>query len=707
MSAPKQLPSLMLLLALLGLSSSATFAATQATYYVSPTGNDANPGTLASPFQTLAKAQAVVRTVNSSMTGDILVTLRGGTYPLSSTLSFGVTDGGTNGFYVRYVNYTGETPLLTGGQPIGGWTVYDQAKNIWKATGVTSSFRQLYVNGTKAIRARSPNLGTGGALNFDRFINVDKTAHDVQVASSYVSNWNNFTKVEMHLMASWSDQTMRLASYTVSGTTAYVKFQKPEDNILFVRSFPMFAITAAGKGQCLYFENALEFLDSPGEWYLNDSTHTLYYMPRTGENMASATVVAPILQTVLSVGGSSTTLQAGYLWFQGLAFAHSTYMRPSSAGLLDNQAGIFNVAPTQGNTLYFGRPAAGVVVTNANHIHFEGDIFAQMAATGLDFISGTHDDKIIGNVFTDIGGSGISLGKFSADTATEGHIAYNPTDKNEICTNDTIMDNYITNVTTEIQGTCGIVAGYPRFIDIEHNEVSNTNYTGISVGFGWTSTPNAMTNNKINYNDVHNVCNFLADGGGIYTLSNQGTGSEEEYNYIHDYATKPTWADYDDHGIYMDQETSGYTVSNNVLFNCPGIFKNSIGTPNTIANNAGTTPPTGVGIEAAYAAIKNNLAIPLPKFSGTTGIMSGAGSAGTLARTSMGMTGSVLHLDLTGWTRANLEVFDLTGRKIAASQLSVMDGHSSLDLRTLAGSGVRELRVTGDGGRLTQQVVLP
>ena len=95
-----------------------------------------------------------------------------------------------------------------------------------------------------------------------------------------------------------------------------------------------------------------------------------------------------------------------------------------------------------------------------------------MGATGLDFISGTHDDMIIGNVITDIAGNGISIGKFVASETTEYHVPYNPTDKNEICTNDTIKDNYIHHVTTEFQGAIGIAAGYPKQLDIEHNEVA-------------------------------------------------------------------------------------------------------------------------------------------------------------------------------------------------------------------------------------------
>ena len=106
-------------------------AATQATYYVAPTGNDTNPGTITSPFRTLQRARDVVRTVNANMTGDINVLVRGGTYPVSSTIEFGPGDSGTNGFRVIYAAYPNEAPILEGGVQVTGWTQH--SGNIWKA----------------------------------------------------------------------------------------------------------------------------------------------------------------------------------------------------------------------------------------------------------------------------------------------------------------------------------------------------------------------------------------------------------------------------------------------------------------------------------------------------------------------------------------------------------------------------------------------
>jgi len=645
------IPKLALLLVLAGLSGTRVAAAVQATYYVSPKGSDANPGTEALPFKTIAKARDVVRTINGGMTGDIVVTLRGGTYPLTSTIGFTSADGGKNGLYVRYVNYPGETPLLTGGQPISGWTVHDQGKNIWKVEGVTSRFRQLYVNGTKAIRARLPNLGTNNAPNFYRLTKVDTTGKALNIATSVGSNWKNLNKVEMHLMIAWADATLRLASTTNMGGYTKVKIQTTEENILFNRPYPMLGVAFSSnppKQQAYYLENAMEFLDAPGEWYLDETSNTLYYMARSGEDMTKAKTVAPMVETLVKVAGTSTSNTVGYLAFQGLAFGHTTYLRPSQMGFLNAQAGLYSVSSTLQNKQYVARPPAGVMVSNAHHVRFERNLFAQMAATGLDLVSGTHDNAVLGNVLTDIGGTGICVGKFTADSATEFHVPYNPSDKAEISTNDTIRSNLVTNATTEIQGAVGIGAGYPRDLVIEHNEVSYLGYTGISVGFGWTKTANAMTNNHINWNHIHHVSQILADGGNIYTLSNQGSGGQIQYNYMHD-NTASTWADYWILGIYLDEGSSGFDISHNVSKNSPGnIACNSCGTY-TSSDNAGSLASTiaNAGIESSYGDIKTKTTLPVADFQeGSTGVSrSGAHALGAL---SASMRGSRLEVRIPG-----------------------------------------------------------
>ena len=612
------------------LGAAAASAAVQATFYVAPDGSDSNKGTKEAPFKTITQAQKAVRAINGTMTGDIEVILRDGTYQLPATVNFTEEDGGKDGNYVRYKAADGETPLITGGIPMSGWTIHDEKNNIWKVEGVDARFRQLYVNNKKAIRARMPNLKNNGDHNFFRLNKVDSAGSAFLLNSSDVKSteWKNPKKVEIHLMIAWAESILRLDKISSQGNVLKFEAQDPERSKLFRRKYPMLGtafMSNPPKQQVYYLENAYEFIDQPGEWYLDESTNTLYYKAREGENMATANVVAPRINTLFSILGKNTKSKVGYMAFEGLTFAHTNYLRPSEEGFLDLQAGMFNIEVIAengrlgSNKFLLWRPDAGFRVENAHHMKIRNCTFTQMAATGLDMVSGTNDDVVEGSVFYEIGANGIMLGKFSQDSLTEIHIPYNPSDKDEISTRDTLRYNLITNVTNEHQGAVGIAAGYPRYVVIENNEVSYTNYSGISIGYGWTTKETAMTNNKVNKNNIHHISRLLCDSGPIYTLSNQGTGSEIKENYLHDYAASE-WSDYWVLPIYLDEGSSGFTVENNSYRNAPsGVGRNMPG-QFTERNNGGyiESVAQAAGLQGEFKNIATRIDnIPLPDFSNT------------------------------------------------------------------------------------------
>ena len=580
---------------------------------------------MTAPFKTLEQAQRAVRGVNKSMKEDINVYLHEGTYQLTSTLRLSNADGGTNGHYVRYMAAPGETPLVTGGIPVNGWELFDAEKNIWCAKDVVGRFRQLYVNGKKAIRARHPNVKPNGDHYFNRLAKVDTTGRAFDVYTDQIKKLENIKKSEIHVMVAWADQTLRIDDVKYNGNTCKIIPQDPERTRLFRRAYPMLGtafMSNPPKQQCYYLENDMSLLDMEGEWYLDEDTNTLYYMPREGENMSTANVVAPNIETLIEVKGESTKDKVQNISFSGIVFAHTNYLRPSNEGFLNLQAGQFAVNVVEdwrgllkSNEFMLWHPSAGIEVTNASRVIFEDNIFTQMAATGLDFTSGTNDTRIEGNVFTEIGGSSISVGKFAPDSLTEIHKGYNPSDKDEICTRDTVKNNYVHNTTNEIQGGVPILGGYPRYIVIEHNEVSYANYSGISVGFGWTTNETAMDGNKINYNEIHHIARLLCDGAAIYTLSNQGKNGQIMYNYSHD-INGSDWADYWTCPIYQDEGTSGFEIAYNVAVNAPkGTACNACG-QNYAHDNDGFDQKVvdNAGIEAKYKSIKQK-DIPLPNFS--------------------------------------------------------------------------------------------
>jgi len=519
----------------------------QTEFYVSPFGADSNPGTLEAPFKTIQKAQGAVRQSIKRTRGDITVYLRGGTYRIDETIKFDYRDTGKKNHNTIYRAYKDEKPIISGGVQITGWVPHKDG--IWKASVRGLNFRQLYVNGHRAIRSRQPNSD-----NFFRLKAWDMPGKRIVIGSGQISGWNNFEQVEMVVQLSWAESILRLKSFKLHGTAAghdaYVTIQDEERDLIFPRGHP-------GKynNQVFHFENAYEFLDQPGEWYLDLSANMLYFMPRPDEDMSYIDVEAPGVETLLEIKGTLDE-PVRNLVFRGISFEHSTWTYPGEHGYLNMQSGQYDVKTESNGNQYVERPPAGVTITAAQNILFERNTFQHMGSTAVDLFYGTKNCRITGNIITDISGNGIAVGKFTKDKYTEAGIPYNPEDKREICTNDVVSNNIVYRTGRDYFGTHGIVAGYPAGLTIEHNIVRDIPYSGISVGYGWTLKPNAMHDNMIAYNDISNVINLLADGAGIYMLSMQ-PGTKIVGNHIYN-ITKSKWAGTSPvAGIYLDQGTSG------------------------------------------------------------------------------------------------------------------------------------------------------
>ena len=505
--------------------------------FVDASGSDDNPGTQDAPFATLQKARDAVRAINSSMTSDINVYIRGGRYPLSQTLTFDQGDSGTNGYRVIYQAYPGEIPHISGGQKISGWT--SAGNGLYKTNVGGLRFRQLYVSDARATRARTPSSGT-----FYNTILLDEQTQTLIIEANKISSWANLNQVEVHIMKAWDVSIFRIASFTVSGDQAIVVPMEPERTLIFNQA----GLLRAG-GQPYFFENAMEFLNGEGQWYLNNSTGDLYYNPKAGEDMSTAEVIAPNVERLISVQG---TLDAPVqnLLFYGLTLEHSTYLDPNSQGYIGMQASVWGwdtggIIPV---AIYF---------SNAEHIRFERSVFQHMGGSAIGLDSGTHYDSLIGNVFTDISSNGIAV-----DTT----MTANPADSRVVPLGNEIRDNYITQVGQQYEGAVGIMTAYTSGTVIEHNEVSQIPYTGIAAGWGWSHDDTQLSHNVVRYNNVHNVMYLFEDGGGIYTLSKQ-PGSFVSENFVHDITIAP-WAGY---GVplafYLDEGSEGITVANNVIQN--------------------------------------------------------------------------------------------------------------------------------------------
>lgn len=135
-----------------------------------------------------------------------------------------------------------------------------------------------------------------------------------------------------------------------------------------------------------------------------------------------------------------------------------------------------------GNQAWVGRPKAAVELKNTAYTVFRNCSFNHLASTGIDYRSGNKRDTLEGNLFQDIGGSGVLLGTFS-DEEFEAHLPYQPTDERMLTDGTVISNNLLQHIGLEDWGTVGIGAGFVRNVKIVHNELLDLPYTGISLGW--------------------------------------------------------------------------------------------------------------------------------------------------------------------------------------------------------------------------------
>lgn len=584
--------------------------------WVSPTGSDQNTGSREEPLQSIGfaqrKARELRRLSDPSVKGGIRIHLMSGTYFLDEPLLFRPEDSGTAENPTVIESVPGENPVISGGISVKGWIRQKEivkglpsvAKGkIWVAAipepgGRKLEFRQLWINGKKAQRAGTPGDGP-----LPRILSVDGQKEEMWIPVP-AENLSGARQLELVIHQWWAIAILRVKSLETRGDSARVTFYQPESRIEFEHPWPSPYIDEKGDkngNSAFYLINAIELLNQPGEWYADVKSGKVYYWPREDEDMTTAEAIVPRLETLVSVAGSPD-YPVSQIQFRGITFSHTSWLRPSMAGHVPIQVGIYlldayklQVPGTKDkaaleNQWWGGRQAAGVALTGADHILFSRCRFANMAATGLDFISATNHNTAQGCLFRDIGGTAVQIG-FFGDAGFEGHVPYDPADRRWICRHELISDNLITDCANEDWGCVGISVGYASDINIQYNEICDVHYSGICIGWGWTKTVNCMRNNRVYANHIHHFAKNMYDVAGIYTLSAQ-PGTEISHNAIHDllkapYAHDPDHCQY----IYFDEGSSYIHVHDNWTEH-EKFFTNSNGPGNLWENNGPQVSPS-------------------------------------------------------------------------------------------------------------------
>jgi hypothetical protein len=338
---------------LLALTLLAAVPARAADIWVTPTGSDRNAGTAEKPLATVAAAVRQVRDLrrlhDPSVQAGAHIWVRGGEYRLTEPLFLRPEDAGTATSPTIIEAAPGEQPVLSGGAPVKGWRkpttkvpgLPTAAQGqVWIANaplvgGRTLDFRQLWVDGRKATRARTPNSD-----NLPRLLTWDTEKRETTVPAASLGGVKQPGQLEMVLHQMWAVNVLRVKTLTVAGDKARLTFQEPESRIQFEHPWPRPIINGKNGSSAFYLTNAVELLDQPGEWFYDATRGQVLYWPRAGENLATAQVVAPALETVVRVQGTLDQ-PVSYVQFKGLTFAHTTWLRPSQQGHVPLQAGMY------------------------------------------------------------------------------------------------------------------------------------------------------------------------------------------------------------------------------------------------------------------------------------------------------------------------------------------------------------------------------
>jgi len=525
--------------------------------WVSPHGSNSNPGTKAAPFATLSRAQGAVRSsLRLRPDEDVVVLLRGGTYRLRKPLRLDARDSGQGHHRVVFRAFDGERPVLSGAMRVPGraWSLFDKKAGIWRARVGRVATRELYVDGERATRAASgeypagfrPAWHEGGANSGIEYL--PSVGPGLNPASwGNPRKWGNVGDVEAVIDTQWKTMTVPLRSIVPAkgSTPGLLRMAEPA-----WRNANLFRGPDGQPGiwslwQVTRFENALRFLDSPGEWYLDEKSGWLYYMPRPWQNLRTADVELPLLQTLVE-GNGTARRPIRNLEFRGLTFSYATWLQPSGRnGYVSDQGGFHPTGKhhepnTIGHDPHDTATPGNVSFRFAHRVRFVGDRFSHLGAVGLALGTGGQHNRVIGSTFSDVGSSALQLsGIARAD--------HHPRNRAERSLDNRVVGNLISHVAWGYPDAPGLFVGFSSGTRVLRNTVEDVPWTGIALGWGWGlldpggfpglryasrhqwgkwETPTQNRNSVVAGNTIRDFLGLLWDGGAIYTTGFQGTSPE-------------------------------------------------------------------------------------------------------------------------------------------------------------------------------------
>ncbi len=513
--------------------------------YVSPNGNDNAIGDISNPIASLQHAAKLARTKAGKV--PVTIYLTEGKYRITEPLELSAEDGGTAEAPVQWKAIPGEKPVISGGIQVNNWK--EEESGLWSTSlppNFQGRFRSFYINDKRAVRARFPDSD---------YLKVNKTGEDDR--TNFFFNNNDFPKVkdvenlELVFMHDWSITRINVKS-----------IDWKRNHLTAVDSIgarlPFFKITGWEKHPRYYLENALEFCDNPGEWYCDFTKRRIYYRPMQNEIINDTEGIIPIAEKLITITGSEEN-HVGFISFEGIIFEHTDWQIPSH-GYCGIQACMYN--DRSKNEKGWNKVSATIELDLAKNCSFNNCTIRHTGGSGLWIRENCLDCEISTSHIYDIAGNGANIGE-GQDRLVNGKSWWKSAPE-QVSKNNKIRNSLIEDCGKQFYGAVGIWGGLVANTIVEHNEVRNLPYTGISIGWMWNPTSTPCRENAINANHIYDVMNILSDGGGIYCLGLQPQ-SRITNNIIHDVSVNAGRAE--SNGMFLDEGIKDLLVENNIVYN--------------------------------------------------------------------------------------------------------------------------------------------